>query len=64
MKEDVEEDKKGRKSRRTKCFSLPTFKRRDIKKGVSTAPAQKALFDFLLQDLLSLLKCLIGFINF
>lgn len=32
--------------------------------GVSTAPTKKALFDFLLWDLLSLLKRLIGSINF
>lgn len=42
----------------------PDIQRERYNGGVSKAPAQKALFDFLLWDLLSLLKCLIGFINF
>lgn len=75
MEADEEEDKKGKEKENKVLLSLlppptfPTFKRRDIKGGSRhhsphTHKKKKALFDFLLWDLLSLLKCLIGSINF
>lgn len=76
MEADEEEDKKGKEKENKVLLSLslsppptfPTFKRRDIKGGSRHhsphTQKKKALFDFLLWDLLSLLKCLIGSINF
>lgn len=77
MEADEEEDKKGKEKENKVLLSLsfslppptfPTFKRRYIKGGSRHhsphTHKKKALFDFLLWDLLSLLKCLIGSINF
>ena len=74
MEADEEEDKKGKEKENKVPLSppptFPTFKRRDIKGGSrhhstpQKKKKKKSLFDFLLWDLLSLLKCLIGSINF
>lgn len=74
MEADEEEDKKGKEKENKVLLSLPPqpsphSKGEILKGGVgTTAPThthkKKALFDFLLWDLLSLLKCLIGSINF
>lgn len=75
MEADEEEDKKGKEKENKVLLSLlppqpsPHSKGDILKGGVgTTAPThtqkKKALFDFLLWDLLSLLKCLIGSINF